>query len=157
MAIEKIKSSVFGGVNTPEATRIIPDKHRRAGVMQAAAGTVSNDAAASDGSEYTLCEIPSHAILRPESVIDLQGWGFVEADVGADGYETGLLDIADTTLLTAPSKPIADIESAKWGKELWEQLGMPADPRGKIAIKIFVNAAAAGAGVCNFDIVWQAD
>lgn len=160
MAIVDVKSDAVdqgaGALKEPV------DPIRNRALLRAACGTVANGSTDSNGSVYRLATIPSRAILRPESLIDLQGWGFAAAKVGVARERGAVLDddgvLASVTVsgLSAPSAPVA-VFGGKWGKPLWEAAGLAADPGGNLDVVITTAADAAGAGVAKFDLIWQID
>lgn len=157
MPIVKLKSEeVFGPVDSITGRHGAPDYRQARGVKFSAEGKVANAATDLSGSTYTLAEIPSTAILDPDCTIDLQNWGFTIAKIGIDSDTDALLSVADTGVLADVSK-FTDLGlfGTKWNKPLWEQLGLAADPGGKIALKIFTEANAGGAGSAPFRIVWK--
>lgn len=138
------------------------DPIRNRGLLRAAVGTVANLATDSNGSVYRLVTVPSRAILRPESKIDLQNWGYAAATVGlarergATLTANGLLASVTISGLSAESTPIA-LFGTKWAEPLWEQAGLSEDPGGNLDIIIATAANATGAGSATFDFVWQID
>lgn len=157
MPIVNLKSAeVFGPVDAVTGRQHGPDYRQARGVRFMAEGTVACAATDLNGSTYTLAELPSGAILDPETQIDLRTWGFDVAQVGSDDAKTGLLNVSGiiATPPGAPSAPLA-FGDAKWNKPLWEQLGLAADPGGRIAIRVFTTADAAEAGDIEFKIVWK--
>lgn len=139
------------------------DPIRSRALLRAAIGTVANLSTDSSGSLYRLARIPSRAILRPESQLDLNNWGYAAATLGLAAERGGLLTanglattITIASLSGALTTPIAKF-GAKWGKPVWEQAGLSADPGGLVDVVIATAANAAGAGVATFDLVWQID
>lgn len=160
MAIVDMKSDAFDSFADLQLAVVDPIRNRF--MMRGAIGSVANLATDSDTSLYRLWRMPSRAILRPETKVDLQEWGFAAATLGlaeADGAtltEAGLLGSVTVSGLAAPSEPIA-IFGAKWGLPVWEQAGLAADPGGLVDVIIGTAAGAAGAGSAKFDAVWQID
>lgn len=157
MPIVHLKSpEIFGAVDAITGRQHGPDYHQARGVKMYTEGSIANAADDSDTSTYTLVELPSNAILDPESTIDLQSWGFGVANIGIDSDHDALLAVADTTVL-ADVSTFTDLGlfGTKWNKPLWEQVGLSEDPGGTIPIRIFTAAGAAGAGSATFRIVWK--
>ncbi len=141
----------------------VVDPVRNRALTRAAVGTVANLASDNNGSRYRLWTMPSRAILRPETRIDLTGWGYAAATIGlaanrgAQLTANGLMTtITISSLSGAFSVPIA-LFGAKWGRPLWQQAGLSADPGGLLDVIIATAADATGAGVARFDAVWQID
>lgn len=127
-----------------------PDYAQKRGNRYIAGGSVANLAGDNNGSKYRLCRLPSNCILHPDTVIDLQSWGFTVANLGTDLDPDALLAVADTSALSDVSNPIT-LFGATWNKPLWEQLGMSSDPGGEIEISIHTAADAGGAGSADFE------
>lgn len=157
MAIEHLKSEeVFGPIDSITGRHGAPDYRQARGVKFVAEGSITHAADASSGSTYTLIELPSTAILDPDCTIDLQSWGFTIAKIGIDSDTDALLSVADTGALGDVSVfTNLTLFGSKWNQPLWEQLGLSEDPGGKIALKIFTEAGAGGAGSAKFRIAWK--
>lgn len=149
-------SGTYPAVAGPNSDHSHIDSKFRDARIRAAVGSISNAADDSNGSSFNLVRLPSNVIMRPESWVDLRGFGFAAASVGIASARTGLL--ASTTIagLSAVT-PLFAASTAKWGKELWEQLGLAADPGGYLDIAVWVAANATAAGSMKFDLLWQAD
>jgi hypothetical protein len=139
------------------------DPIRCRALLRAACGTVANASTDSNGSVYRLATIPSRAILRPETQLDLTGWGYAAATLGVARERGAVLTangLAGTitigALAGALTTPVAKF-GLKWGKPLWESCGLAADPGGNLDVVITTAANATGAGVAKFDFVWQID
>lgn len=163
MAVVDLKSDAYDSVSATDNTdRDVVDPIRNRFLIRGAIGTVANAATDSDTSVYRLWRMPARAILRPETLVDLQSWGFAAATLGlaaVDGNtltEDGLLGSQTVSGLSAPSAPIAAF-GAKWGLPVWEQAGLAADPGGMVDVIIGTAAGAAGAGTATFDALWQID
>lgn len=163
MAVVDLKSTAFNSVSATDNTDLdVVDPIRNRFRIRGAIGRVDNAADDSDTSVYRLFRLPSRAILRPETKVDLQNWGFAAATIGlakADGAtltEDGLLGTVTVSGLSAASEPIV-VFGAKWGEPVWEQAGLSADPGGMLDVVIGTAAGAAGAGHALFDALWQID
>lgn len=151
--VENFSDEVFGVLDPTSGIRGEADYTFARGTRYVATGRIANAATDNSGSMYRLVELPSNAILHPDTKIDLQGWGFAAATVGTDTDTDALLSSVTVSGLSAPSAPIAHGD-AKWGKPLWQQLGMTEDPRTQIALSIHTVADAASAGAATFEIHW---
>ncbi|MEO0381614.1 MAG: hypothetical protein AAF252_15205 [Pseudomonadota bacterium] len=150
MAIRNVKSTVFGstdanGVFTGASGASALGQPMRIG------GTVTCLATDSQGSEYTLVQVPPSAILLPESAIKTTAWGFAQAVIGIDGDTDALLDVTKATGGATGNNPIT-IFDANWNNPIWEQLGMAAAPLDFIALKVFTEADATIDGQIDFDL-----
>jgi len=150
MAIVTSKSSVYG---TNATGYTAPNSSSRAGRITRVAGTVTCGATDSAKSTYLVCDVPSSAILLPESAIKTTGWGFAQAIVGVAAATTGLLNVTKATGGAAGNKPIVIFE-AKWNKPIWEQLGLVADPGMPLTLIVSTIADATIAGQIDFDLVF---
>lgn len=152
MAIVTLKSTIFGTVGVAGYTA--PAGASRDGKVHRITGSVANAATDNSGSKYLLAELPWSAILHPTTAIRTDGWGFAQAVVGTDEAPTGLLN-AVKGVSTTGQLPIA-IFDAKWGKPLWQALGLAAMPTNGPA-KLYAKgvADAAGAGTLYFDISYS--
>lgn len=160
MAIVDTKSDAYDVRNADRSLDLV-DPLRNRGMLRSAIGTVANLAGDSNGSVYRLWAMPSRAILRPETKVDLQDWGFASARIGLaqDGITLeadGLLGATTVSGLSDVTTPIA-LFGAKWGMPVWEAAGLAADPGGVLDVVITTGADAAGAGSATFDAVWQID
>lgn len=161
MAIVNLSSTAFD-VRNADGSLDLVDPIRNRAELRAAVGSVANASTDSDGSVYRLFALPSRAILRAETSVDLQGWGYAAATIGLarNGGATltanGLLASVTVSGLSAPSAPIA-LFGAKWGKPIWEAAGLSADPGGLVDVIIATAANATGAGSATFDALWQID
>ena len=100
-----------------------------------------------------LADIPSNAIVHEDTFFDVASWGFAQVVIGVEGDTDALVDQAKATenIVT----PIA-VGDANHGKELWEVLGMAADPKGNIRLIASAEADATGAGSMPFRIAYLA-
>jgi hypothetical protein len=160
MPIVELKSTAYDSMAGNVLT-VVDNVRSRAGV-RCAVGSVANGSGDSSGSLYRLWRMPAGAILRPETRVDLQTWGYAAVKLGiarADGAvldDDGLLASATVAGLSAASAPIAQF-GAKWNKPVWEAAGLAANPGGLIDVVILTVANATGAGSAKFDAVWQVD
>lgn len=151
--VTEFSPDIYGVLDANGILRGTPDYRKTRAGVHVTQGTITNAAGDESGSKYRIAKLPSSVILLPESVIDLQSWGFVIAKIGLDADTDALLSVADTTALSDVSSPIAHGDS-RWGKELWEQLGLAEDPAGDLEISIHTEANAAGAGTATFALYW---
>lgn len=162
MAIVNLSSTAFD-VRNADGSLDLVDPIRNRAELRAAVGSIANASTDSNGSVYRLFALPSRAILRAETRIDLTDWGFAAATIGlarnggatltANGLAT---TITIASLSGAFTAPIA-LFGAKWGKPIWEQAGLAADPGGLVDVIIATAAGAADAGTAKFDALWQID
>jgi hypothetical protein len=149
MAIRKVLSTFYGqlvaGVWLPATGAA------SAGKITRVTGTVECLATDEAGSEYKLMDVPSSAIMLPESAIKTTAWGFAQAVIGVDGDTDALLDVTKATGGASGNNPV-DLFDAKWGKPIWQQLGMAEDPGNPITLKVFTEADATVAGQIDFDL-----
>ena len=156
MAIRTVLTEqTYGALDVQTNVRRAAPAITRSGNVYVASGTAVCLASDSNGSIYRLAQIPSWAILRETSQIDLQSWGFTIARVGIESDTDALLSVANTAGLSAVSTFFA-FGAATWNKQLWEQLGLSEDPRQMIDISIFTEADAGGAGTAPFAFEYQA-
>lgn len=154
MAVVDIQSEeVFGILDPATQVRGEADYTFARGTKYVATGRVANLATDNNGSKYRLVRLPSSAVLHPDTVIDLQSWGYAVATIGTDDDPDALLASVTIAGLSDVTSPIAHGD-AKWGKPLWQQLGMAEDPRSEITLSIHTAADAAGAGSATFEIHW---
>ncbi len=143
---------------------VTPDPRAANAELRAAIGSVAHLASDNNGSRYRLFTVPSRAILRPETRIDLTGWGYAAATVGLAANRGGaqltanglLASVTISSLSGAFSQPIV-ICGSKWCKPPWQQAALSSDPGGLLDVIIATAADATGAGVARFDAVWQID
>jgi len=150
MAIVTKKSSVYG---SNAAGYTAPNSSSRAGRITRVAGTVTCAATDNAKSTYLVCDVPSSAILLPESAIKTTGWGFAQAIVGVAAAATGLLNVTKATGGATGNKPIT-IFGAKWNKPIWQQLGLAEDPKMPLTLIVSTTTDATGAGQIDFDLVF---
>lgn len=129
-----------------------PDPMRNRGRTYMATGTVANAATDSSASMYHLIDLPSDCILDELTKFDVENWGFAQVVIGTQTDTDALLDVAKASGNTAA--PIA-FGDANHGKELWEMLGLAADPGGEIGIWAHAEAGATGAGSMPFQFSWR--
>jgi len=128
-----------------------PDPQQARGRLIVATGTVANAADDSNTSKYHLADIPSQAILHNDTAFDVENWGFAQVVIGTEDDTDALVDQTKATenIVT----PIA-FGDANHGKQLWEVLGLAADPGGMISIWAHAEANATGAGSMPFRIAY---
>jgi hypothetical protein len=148
MAVVNRKSNLF---RDAAALGAIPMPNALRGVVRHAVGSVANVAGDSNNSSYLLASVPSHAIMHPNTLFDVQNWGFAQAVIGSKAIQDQILDVAKSAATTQSPFAFGD---ANHGKELWDVLGMAADPGGTIEIYAHAEANATGAGTMPFCIAW---
>lgn len=126
-----------------------PDPQQARGQVVHAIGTVTNEATDSNTSKYHLCDVPSVAILHEDTFFDVENDGFAQIVIGTEDDTDALVDQTKATENTVT--PIA-VGDANHAKQLWEVLGMTADPGGMISLWKHAEADAAGAGSMPFRI-----
>lgn len=149
MAIVEKRSGLIHKHGDPNSTP--PDPQNAAGRIVVANSEVENAADDSAGSTYHLVDIPSQAILLPETFFAVSGDGFAQIQIGTYSDTVALLDVAKSA--AAIQSPIAQGD-VNHGKQLWEVLGLSKDPRGKIPIYKHAAADATGAGKTKFCIYY---
>lgn len=148
MAIEHVKSNLIADYldrDTP------PDPAWARGRPIVAIGTVANGASDSSGSTYHLADLPSDCLLDDSTAFDVENWGFAAIRIGTRDDVDALVAVLKSAGNTATCKAFGD---ANHGKMLWEQLGLAADPGGKIGIYAHAIAGATGAGSMPFRIAY---
>jgi hypothetical protein len=148
MAVENVNSDLYRDYLAGGA---VPDARQVSGHVRFAVGTVAKSSGASTGSKYKLCEVPSAAIMHPDTLFDVETWGFAQVQIGTLDDATAILDVAKSAATTQSPFAFGD---ANHGKEFWEVLGLSADPGGTIAIYANAAAGATGAGSMPFAFAW---
>lgn len=118
----KLASDPLGAEPKPELARGRPIK---------CTGVVSNLITDSIGSKYLLAELPSDAILEPDTFFKVDTWGYADIRIGTFSDPIALVN--QTRLTAAIVTPIANGD-ARHGQPLWQALGLAADPGGYIGI-----------------------
>mgnify|MGYP001797082392 CR=1 FL=1 len=149
MAIRKVLSSAYGQLVDGAFSQ--SRGASALGLKTGMCGTVECLATDEAGSEYSLVNVPSSAILLPGSAIRTNAWGFAQAVIGVDGDTDALLDVAAASG-GATGNVLVTIFGANWNQPIWQQLGMAADPGNPITLKVFTEADAASAGQIDFDL-----
>jgi len=147
MAIVSGKSDLIHDFTDPTSTA--PDPQQARGRIVVAVGTVANLASDSDTSMYHLADIPSIAILLPDTFFDVTNDGFAQIVIGTKSDTDALVDQTKATENVV--SPIAQGD-ANHGAQLWEALGLAEDPGGNISLWKHAEADAAGAGSTKFAI-----
>lgn len=150
MAVVTKKSTVFGALVASGGYQA-PNSASAKGLPMRIAGRVSNEATDQTGSKYLLCEVPSSAIMLPESAIRTTAWGFAQAVVGVEGAPDGLLDVTRATGGATGNNPIT-IFTPNWNVPIWQQMGLASDPLKPVQIWVVAEADATGAGTIDFDL-----
>lgn len=148
MAVVKLKSDLY---RDEAAGGAVPDAQFVAGRSKTITGTVSNGAADSAGSTYKIASLPADCLLDEATLFDDQNWGFAATKIGT---LTDIIALLDTTPIAAPvgaKAPVA-FGDANHGKELWEILGLAANPGGQIDLYAHAAAGATAAGSMPFRI-----
>lgn len=148
MAVVNVKSNLFRNEATAGA---VIDSKRVRGRIKVAVGSVSNAADDSSGSTYLLARIPSHAIMLPRTQFDVENTGFAAIRIGTLTDVDALVAVLKSAGNTVTPFAFGD---ANHGKELWEVLGLAADPGGMIGIYQHAIAGATGAGSMPFIFEW---
>lgn len=130
-----------------------PDPMRVRGRRYIATGSAANAAGDSQGSKYHLVDLPSDCILDEDTKFDVQNWGYAQIEIGTATDATALVNVLKSAGATATAVAFGD---ASHGLELWEVLGLAADPGGEIGIWAHGAAAGAtGAGSMPFQLAWR--
>lgn len=129
-----------------------PDPMLTRARLYIATGTVTNDAADSSASKYHLADLPSDCILDPLTQFDVENWGFAQVVIGTETDTDALLDVARAA--ATGQSPIV-FGDANHGLELWQVLGLAADPGGNIALWAHAEAGATGAGAMPFQVAYR--
>lgn len=145
-------AKVSGASNIAPRSRGGPgfaDPQALQGLLRVITGTVANAADDSDGSKYYLCDLPSDCYLDPGTAFRAKSLGYATLNIGTETDATALVTIAKTGNDTVSPIAFAD---ANHGKELWEVLGLSANPGGFIALYLHASAGATGAGSMAFTV-----
>lgn len=148
MAVVNTKSDLY---RDAAALGAIPMPNKLRGVVRHAVGTVANGASDSTGSTFKLATLPSHAVMHPSTLFDVEIWGFAQVVIGSLAETDQILDVARSAATTQSPFAFGDANHAK---ELWDVLGLAADPGGTIDIYAHAEGAATGAGSMPFCIAW---
>ncbi|MBW4710734.1 hypothetical protein KX928_23335 [Roseobacter sp. YSTF-M11] len=149
MAIVSGKSNL---VSDPSDTDYAPaDPQVIRGRPVYATGTVSNLASDNNTSKYKLVEIPSSALLLPDTFFDVENWGFAQVVIGTETDTDALVDVLKSA--GAIHVPVAQGD-ANHGVAFWQILGLAKDPQTKIALWAHAEADATGAGSMPFQIAY---
>ncbi|PZQ99931.1 MAG: hypothetical protein DI533_04685 [Cereibacter sphaeroides] len=149
MAIVTGKSDL---IVDPRLGETAVDPVRARGRPIIATGTVANLSTDNANSKYLLAKIPSHAMLGAGTFFAATAWGFATVNIGTKTAPTALFTGLRATGLL---KPVVEGD-AKHGKELWEILGLAADPGGDIELWAHGPADATTAGSAKFEIHYRA-
>lgn len=126
-----------------------PDPHALQGFLRVITGTMENAADDKNGSSYYLCDLPSDCYLDPDTAFWVASHGFATVNIGTEDDIDALIAIAKSGGNTV--SPIA-FGDANHGKQLWEVLGLPANPGGFIALYAHASGDATGAGSMKFTV-----
>jgi hypothetical protein len=149
-----VKADTFGVTG---AAYVPPFASARDGRIHRTAGRVSALAADNTGSRFLIAQIPTSAIILPQSFIRTDLWAFAQAVIGTIAVPTGLLNVARATG-GATGNALVTIFGAKWAQPAWQQAGLAAAPVGVPFLDIFAHAIADATvlGTIDFDI-WYAN
>ena len=149
-----VKADTFG--NVAAGAYAAPFASARDGRIHRTAGRVSALSTDNNGSRFLIAQIPTSAIILPQSFIRTDNWAFAQAVIGTIAVPTGLLNVARATG-GATGNALSTIFGAKWAQPAWQQAGLAAAPAVPL-LDIFAHAIAdaTGAGTIDFDI-WYAN
>ena len=139
-------------ITNPRMLEPGPDPVFARGRLIVAACSVANAADDSSGSSYHLIDLPSDCTLDHETAFQVQNWGFAAVRIGTRTAVGALLSVAKAD--GNVQSPAAKF-GALWGKPLWEQLGLSADPKGVIGLYAHAIANATGAGTMLCHIAYR--
>lgn len=151
MAVVEVLSDLFRDPKLGEA-RVDPImKHGRS---HHSMGTATNAADDESGSSYRLVDLPSHCVIHPDTIFDVENWGFATVNLGTKDDTTALGTVARSAAATYQPVEFGD---ANHTKRLWEVLGLSEDPGGLIGIYAHGSANADAAGDMPFHIetIWD--
>lgn len=131
-----------------------PDPKKARGKLAVATGTLANLATDLSGSKYRLVDLPSNCILQPGTFFDVENDGFAQIVIGTEDDTDALVDQTKATENIVTPIVAGD---ANHGKELWEVLGLAADPGGMISLWKHAEANATGAGSMPFAVHYLHD
>ncbi|GHF33298.1 hypothetical protein [Seohaeicola zhoushanensis] len=151
MAVVKGRSDLIH--DPADATSVPADAKRARGRQVTLTGTLANAAADSNTSKYHLGDLPSRCIPK-ELFFDVENWGFAQVVIGTETDTDALLDVAKSA---ATTQTITTRGTANHAKELWDMLGLSADPGGMISLWVHAEADAAGAGSMPFELTYLTD
>jgi hypothetical protein len=129
---------------------------RKHGRVRHAMAKFSLAAAACDaGAKFYIASIPSNAVLKYSSSAYFGAFTTAaDWDVGDADTANALSDALDFTS-AGISTILADVATADLGKELWELLGLAADPGGDIDLIATCNTASTHSG--SLALVFEID
>ncbi len=130
-----------------DPTSVPPDPQNARGRLVVATGILANSATDLNTSKYHLADLPSNCILMPGTFFDVAADGFAQIVIGTKEDTDALVDQTKATENIV--HPITEGD-ANHGKQLWQVLGMAADPQGLIGIWKHAEANATGAGSMPF-------
>jgi hypothetical protein len=148
MAVVSKKSTLY---RDEQAGGAVPDALIVSGITRRAVGEIANAADDSNLSMYKICTIPSWAYFHPETIFDVENWGFAAVRIGTKTDVDALLSVATTAATT--QSPIT-ARAAASGDRVWETLGLSEDPAEMIDLYAHAIAGATGAGVMKFCVAW---
>jgi hypothetical protein len=152
MAVVNVSSNLYPVKGSP-TTSLDPQFTKGRPVI--VNGTITNLSTDNTLSKYKMVDIPSHAILLPQSYFDVTNWGFATINIGTLANAVALVNVLKSAgNIHVPAAIAAGGASAT--KMLWDALGLAADPGGNITLYANGPANATGAGSMKFQI-WYAD
>lgn len=146
MAVEHLLSDLFANGYGENGV----DPARGRGRPIRVVGTLTNSAGGSSGSTYKIGDFPADCILQPETIFDVEEWGYAQVVIGTIDDTDALLDVARSAATT--QSPITRFGTGH-GKPLWELLGLAARPSDNIiTLYAHAEATATAAGTMPFQI-----
>lgn len=125
------------------------DPQAIAGIMRVVTGRVTNAADDSSGSKYHLCDLPSDCYLDPGTLFDVENTGFATINIGTETDIDALITVLKSAGNTVTPVAFGD---ADHGVELWQALGLAANPGGFIGLWLHASGNATGAGTTLFTV-----
>lgn len=148
MPVVNVKSTLFKADTDPLGAEPKPELARGRPIK--CTGTMANLSTDSQNSKYLLAELPSDAILEPDTFFKVDTWGYADIRIGTFSDPVALVNQLRSA--GAIVTPIANGD-ARHGQPLWQALGLAADPGGVIGIYAHGNVAApTGAGSMRFKV-----
>ena len=128
-----------------------PDPQALQGVPKVQTGTVANLSTDSALSKYRLGDLPSDCYLDPSMQFFVTNWGFAQVNIGTEFNPTALITILKSAGPLVIPHTVGD---ARFGLELWQALGLAANPGGFITLFAHATAAAVSAGNMPFRLAY---
>jgi len=143
---------VIGASNVSQRARGgagFADPQALSGLRRMVTGIVTNPTPAFTLSRFHLTDLPSDCYLTPQTLFGVVGWGFAQVNIGTETAVTALGTVARGAAATFV--PIA-ADDVRRQQELWQALGLAANPGGFIGLFAHATANATGAGSMPFYI-----